>query len=77
MGAGCHGGADLGQVQCHHPGVGAGQHQAGSEPAGRADGTEQVCPLVALVARCRRPGATLGPNAGERALLADAGLVLT
>src|SRR3982074_2276534 len=42
--------------------------------AGRTDGAKNVSPPVALVAwRTRSP---LGPNAGQRTLLTDAGFVL-
>jgi len=43
---------------------------------GRANGAEQVGPLVAGVARRGRPAALGRPDAGQRALLADAGFVL-
>src|SRR5215207_3533089 len=69
-------GADLGQVQVHHVGVGERQHERGASAAGWADRAEQVGPGIALVPRRRRPGAALGPHPGQRALLADAGLVL-
>src|ERR1035437_8841469 len=40
------------------------------------DGAEDVGPFVALVARRARPRSTPSPDAGQRALLADARLVL-
>src|SRR5450759_2591893 len=42
----------------------------------RTDGAEDVGPFVALVARRARPRSTPSPDAGQRALLADARLVL-
>src|SRR5215218_10206474 len=42
----------------------------------RTDGSEQIGPVVALIARRPRPGAALGPHAGQRALLADTGFIL-
>src|SRR5579859_1868322 len=76
VGAGGDLAADLLQMQVHGPGVGVGQNPGGADAAGGTDGPEQVGPLVALVAGGARPAAALGPDAGQRALLADAGLVL-
>jgi len=76
VGAGRDGAADLGQVQREGAGVGGGQHQRGGGGARRADGAEEVSPVEALVARCPRPAAALGPDAGEGPLLADPRLVL-
>ena len=76
MGAGRHVGADLGQVWVHHVGIGGGQDQGGSDAASRAYRAKQVSPGTALIAGRWGPGAALGPNSGQRALLADAGLVL-
>ena len=69
--------ADLLQVQGHGPGLGFWNSPGGADAPGRADGAEQISPGVALVPR--RPGsaAAPGPDARQRALLADAGLVLT
>jgi hypothetical protein len=67
---------DLGEVQVHRLGVGARQHQRGTDPTGRADRAEEVGPLVAGVAYRPGPRAALRPDPGQRALLADAGLVL-
>ena len=44
--------------------------------APRTDGTEDVGPFVASVARCARPRSAFGPDAGQRALLADPRFVL-
>ena len=76
MGAGRDGAGDLGEVGVHRLGVGEGQDEARRRAARRADGAEDVGPLVAGVARRPRPRAALRPDPGERALLADAGLVL-
>ena len=50
--------ADLGQVQVHRVGVCGGQDEAGADAAGRADGTEQVGPGVALVRGAARARAS-------------------
>lgn len=49
--------ADLGEMFVHGMAVGGGQDEARAHAARRADGTEQVRPVVALVAWCRRPAA--------------------
>src|SRR6202049_3894559 len=46
---------------------------AATRRTGRA---EQVGPVVALVVRRAGPRSTLGPDASQRALLADPGLIL-
>jgi hypothetical protein len=69
-------GADLGEVQVHHVGIGRRQHQPRARAARWADRAEQVGPGIALVAGRDRARAALGPEAGERALLANASLVL-
>ena len=76
MGAGGDGDRDLGEVGIHRGGVDVRQHQAGGDAAGGADRAEDVGPFVAGVARRARPRAALRPDAGQRALLADARLVL-
>ena len=68
--------ADLGQVQRHGLGVGGWDDESRCGAALRADGAEDVGPLVALIVRRTRPGASFGPDAGQCALLADACLVL-
>ena len=63
---------DFGAVEVHRLGIGEGQHEAcGDGPSG-ADGTKDVGPLVAGVALGAGPCATPRPDAGDRALLADA-----
>ena len=76
MVAGLHQAADLRQVAVHHVDVDAGHHQRGAEIPARADRAEQIGPAVALVFGLARPAATLGPNPGQGALLADPSLVL-
>ena len=68
--------ADLGEVQIHCLEVGVGQHERRTAIACRADGTEDVGPVVAAVARCRWPAAAFGPNPGQSALLADTSFIL-
>lgn len=68
--------ADLGQVQGHDLGIGGRHDERGSGAARGAGRAEDVGPVVASVARRARPGSALGPDAGQRALLADARLVL-
>src|SRR3984893_11395247 len=50
--------------------------QGGAGAARRADGAEQVGPGEPPVALDTRTRAALGPDAGQRALLADAGFIL-
>ncbi len=52
------------------------QHESRANATRRADGAEQVGPGVALVARCARTAAAVGPDVGQAALLADPGFVL-
>ena len=68
--------ADLGQVQAHCVRVGVRQHQGRADATVRAHGPEQIGRLAALVARGTGPAALVSPHVAERALLADAGLVL-
>jgi len=68
--------ADLGQMQRHDFGVGGWDNEGRRGAALRTDGAEDVGPFVALVARCAGPRSTLGPDAGQRTLLADARLIL-
>jgi len=64
------------QVQVHRLGVGAGQDEGGGGAAGGADRAKDVGPFVTLIARRARTRSPLGPDAGQRALLADARFVL-
>jgi hypothetical protein len=68
--------ADLDQMQIHRLGVGLGQDECRTDAPCRTDGTEDVGPVVALVARRRRPGALFAPDVGQAALLANARFVL-
>ena len=63
---------DFGQVGRHHLGVDGGQDQACRNPARRADGPEQIGPLIACVARRTGSGATPGPDPGQGSLLPHA-----
>lgn len=51
---GSHLAADLGEMEGHGLAADAGQHQGCADVAGRADGAEQIGPLVAAVARLAR-----------------------
>ena len=62
---------DLGQVRVHGLDVDVRQHDGRAHAALRADRAEQPGPGVAAVAQGARQRAPLGPNAGQRALLAD------
>ena len=76
MSAGGHGPGDLGEVGVHRLGVGEGQHEACGDGTFGADSTEDVGPLVAGVALGAGPCAAPGPDAGDRALLADPRFIL-
>lgn len=68
--------ADRSQMQRHGLGVRGRHDQARCDATLRTGRAEQVGPVVALVVRRAGPRATLGPDAGQRALLADPGLIL-
>jgi hypothetical protein len=68
--------ADSSEMQRHGFGVRRRHDQACCDATLRTGGAEQVGPGVALVVRRAGPGSTLGPDAGQRALLADPGLIL-
>ncbi len=68
--------ADSSEMQRHGLGIRGRQDQACCDAALRTGGAKQVGPIVALVVRRAGPCATLGPDAGQRALLADPGLIL-
>jgi hypothetical protein len=61
----------LGEVGIHRLRVGMGHDQRSGGTAFGADGTEDVGPFVAGVARRAWAAASVGPDAGQRALLAD------
>ena len=56
--------------------VDRGQNQRRCGTLGRADGSKQIGPLVALIAAASGTAAPLGPHIGQGALLTDPGLVL-
>ena len=76
MSAGGDGSGDLGKVEVHRLGIGAGQHEARDDGTSGADSSEEITPLVAGVALGAGPCAALGPDAGECALLANPCFIL-
>jgi hypothetical protein len=68
--------ADLLEMQVHRLGVGIGHDQGRADVTTRTDSAEYVGPFVALIARGGWSAAALGPDAGQRALLANAGFIL-
>ena len=68
--------ANLGQVQGHRLAADPGHDDGGDHGTARADRTEEVGRGMAVVANRRRTGAPQGPQIGQRAVLADARLVL-
>jgi hypothetical protein len=76
MCAKCDVAADLGQMQVHCLCIGLGQDEGGAYATRRTDRTEDIRPIVALIARRRRASALLSPDVGQAALLADARFVL-
>ena len=68
--------ADGVEMQRHGLGVRRRHDQACRDATLRTGRAEQVGPVVALVVRRAGPRSTLGPDAGQRALLADPGLIL-
>src|SRR5271155_3685511 len=76
MGTGCAAATDLGQVQAHQLGVDGRQHEGCSRASCRADGAEQVNPMMALIARRRWSRAAARPQPGQRPLLTDPGFIL-
>ena len=68
--------ADSREMQRHGFGVRRRHDQACCDATLRTGCAEQVGPVVALVVRRAGPRSTLGPDAGQRALLADPGLIL-
>src|ERR1700730_6025519 len=72
----CNIATDLGEMQVHGLAIRHGEDEGCSDISCGTDGTEQIGPALALIARSPRPAAALGPDACQRALLADAGFVL-
>lgn len=68
--------ADFGEMHGHGFGVGGRQDERRRGAALRTDGAKDVGPLVALVVRRARPRSAPGPNARQRALLADTRFIL-
>src|SRR6202011_2909178 len=68
--------ADFGQMLVHGLDADGRHDEGGAGTARRADGAEQVGPGEPPVALDPRTRAALGPDAGQRALLADAGFIL-
>src|SRR6202023_3077030 len=68
--------ADFLQMQVHRFEVGVRQHEPGADAPRRADGAEQVGPLIALIAWCCRSAAPLRPDARQAALLTNTSFVL-
>jgi hypothetical protein len=68
--------ADFGEMQVEGVGIGVRQHQGGAGSARRTGCSEDVSPVISPVARRARPRTLLRPDAGQRALLADAGFIL-
>lgn len=67
---------DLVEMQLHGMGVGPWQHESCAGASSRADGTEHIGILVALVCRLTWPGSLSGPLAHLAVLLADTGFIL-
>ena len=67
---------DFNQVLVHGFDVDGRQHQSGANATGGADGAEQICPVEAPVPQRARAAAAPGPDAGQRALLANPCFVL-
>src|SRR4051794_15386949 len=76
MSAGSDAAADLVEMTLHGVGIGERQDERGPGAPRGADGTEDVDPGVATVARRAGPCAAPRPEAGGGALLADPRLVL-
>jgi hypothetical protein len=68
--------ADFGQMLVHGLDADCRHDEGGAGAARRADGAEQVGPGEPPVALDPRTRATLSPDAGQRALLANAGFIL-
>jgi hypothetical protein len=64
---------DFVEVELHHVGVGIGQREGRSDPAGWADRAEQIGVVIALIGRLARPRSAPGPLSDLAVFLADAG----
>jgi len=72
----CDVGADFLEMHGHDFGVGGRCHQCCGGAAPRANGTKNIGPFVTLIARRTRARSTFSPDPRQRALLANARLVL-
>ena len=68
--------ADRIQMQRHGLSIRRRHNQACCDATLRTGGAKQIGPVVTSIARRPRPCSASGPNAGQRALLADPGLIL-
>ena len=68
MGSGSHRAADLLEMELHGFTIGIGHHRGSTDGALGVDGTEQVGPFVAGVARSARPRADADPWASREKL---------
>jgi len=64
------------QMLLHGPTIGVRKDQRGTDIASRADGTEDISILIALISGLARAAATLGPLIDKTVLLSNARLVL-
>ena len=67
---------DLGEMQRQPFAVGGRENKGCGGATLRTNGAEDVGPFIALIARSARARSALGPDAGQRALLADPRFVL-
>ena len=77
MGALCDRPADLVEMGLHGVRVGEGHGERRADAPSRADRSEQIGALVALIGGLARPGSAPGPLPDQAVLLADPGLILT
>src|SRR5208337_3402182 len=73
---GADGFGDFLEMLVHGFGVGVGHHKPRAHPTVRADGAEQIGPLVARIAHGAGPGSFSRPKPCQRSLLSDPRLVL-
>ena len=76
MRAGRDGFGDLLEMLVHGFGVGVGHHKPRAHPTVRADGAEQIGPLVACIAHGAGPGSFSRPKPCQRSLLPNPRLIL-
>ena len=74
--AGCDAAADLGKVKAHQLGIDRRQYKRCASAPCRADGAEDIDPVMALIAWRRRPGTPASLDPRQPTLLADPGLIL-